>query len=114
MVERLLLDSGVVDVPRSSHLIVVTLSSSKPLIFSMALQRHCPSRATLEPKTPESNKSDAQSNLVCRTGQLQIIPNTTYMSNIRIVPMQQLCVLCGLFTLPPALVEWCAPGTGEG
>src|SRR5262249_12290739 len=26
-------------------------------IFSMALIRHCPSRATLEPKTPESNKS---------------------------------------------------------
>ena len=32
---------------------------------------------------------------MCRTRQLQIIPNKTYMTEIRIVPIQQLCVLCG-------------------
>ena len=31
---RLLLDSRVVDVPRSSHLLVVTLSSSKPFFVN--------------------------------------------------------------------------------
>jgi hypothetical protein len=31
---------------------------------------------------------------VYRTRQLQIIPNKNYMANIRIVPIQQLCVLC--------------------
>ncbi len=29
-----------------------------------------------------------------RTKQLQIIRNKTYMSDIRIVPVQQICVLC--------------------
>jgi hypothetical protein len=31
---------------------------------------------------------------VCRIRQLQIIPNKSYMADIRIVPIQQLCVLC--------------------
>jgi len=31
---------------------------------------------------------------VYRTKQLQVITNTTYMTDIRIVPVQQTCVLC--------------------
>jgi hypothetical protein len=34
LLERLLLDSRVVDLPRSSNLIVVILPSSKPLFFN--------------------------------------------------------------------------------
>ena len=54
--KTLLLDSRGVDGPRSSNLIVVTLSSLKPFVFN-GLKRHCPSRTTLKPKTPESKKS---------------------------------------------------------
>jgi len=49
--QRLLLDSRVVDVPRSSHRIVVTLSSLKPF-FCNGLQKALPFSDTVRAEAP--------------------------------------------------------------
>jgi len=48
---RLLLDSRVMDLPRSSHCIVVTFSSSKPLLFNN-LKQTLPFSGNVEAQAP--------------------------------------------------------------
>src|SRR5215831_15586970 len=57
ILERLLLDSRVVDVPMSSNPLAVTLSSLKPFFFQWPSIRRCASQTMVEHKTPESKKS---------------------------------------------------------